>query len=189
MGEGLPRIHETDFCAKIAESANLFLANTDSPFARAAIEGYGSDAARRKRKDLRFYDHNDQLILTGEVRLPGASEGDSPYGPLADDASRKAENARVQYFFTWNVNTFVLWDRSRWNVPLLERRVREWPLGRHLRDSVDVARPENLEFIRSRFFPKLLLDLARIYRGLEPDWPMSPTTFSSARLMQACLGP
>jgi N-6 DNA Methylase len=67
-----------------------------------------------------------------------------------------------------------LWDRKKWDVPLLERRVREWTLGRHLRNSDEVARSENLEFIRTKFLPVLLRDLGQIYRGQAPDWPMAP---------------
>jgi hypothetical protein len=167
-------IAELEFCAKIAEWSNIFFADSDSPFERASIEGTGSGSMRRKRKDLRFYDHaNGKLALTGEVRLPGAAD-DSPYGDMADDAFRKADNAGVTYFFTWNVNTFVLWDRSRWEEPLLERRVRDWRIERHLRNAEEVARSENLEFIRTRFLPQLLMALGRIYRGQEPEWPLWP---------------
>ncbi len=168
------QIHETSFCARVAEWTNLFLADTDSPFAFADIEGYGAGAMRRTRKDLRLSDRiSGGLALTGEVRMPGARE-DDPYGPMADDASRKASNAGVRYFFTWNVNTFVLWDHSRYTAPLLERRVREWPLGRQLRNSAEVGRTENLDYIRTKFLPKLLFDLGRIYQGQQPDWAMAP---------------
>jgi methylase of polypeptide subunit release factors len=174
MSEDATRIHEVDFCARVAMAASRFLSETDSPFAMAQIEGYGTGSMRRKRKDLRFFDHAGRLALTGEVRMPGAPD-DNPYGPMADEASRKADNAGVKYFFTWDVNRFVLWDRSRWDAPLLERRVREWKLeGRHLRNSVEVGRTENLEFINTKFLPKLLLDLGRIYRGQQPNWPMAP---------------
>ncbi len=170
------RIHELDFCDKVASWANSFFANADSPFNSAGIEGFGTGELRRKRKDLRFYDRStSHLAITGEVRLPGAKGGESPYDPtLMGDAEKKAENANVQYFFTWNVNVFVLFDRSKWKVPLVERRVREWRLDRHLRSSEDVARTENLEYIRTKFLPDLLLDLGRIYRGQAEDWPMAP---------------
>src|SRR5216684_716047 len=170
------RIHELDFCDKVATWANVFFGNADSPFTGAGIEGFGTGELRRKRKDLRFYDRSTgHLAITGEVRLPGAKGGESPYDPtLMGDAEKKAENANVQYFFTWNVNVFVLFDRSKWNVPLFERRVREWRLDRHLRSSADVARTENLEYIRTKFLPELLLDLGRIYRGQAGDWPMAP---------------
>ena len=122
------RRHEVDFCAAVAGWASAFLAETDSPFESVRVEGYGAGGMRRKRMDLRILDKLGGLAITGEVRMPGA-EDDDPYGALAEDASRKASNAGVKYFFTWNVNTFVLWDRSLWDRPLLERRVREWPMG------------------------------------------------------------
>jgi hypothetical protein len=177
------RIHELDFCDKVASWANGFFANADSPFTGAGIEGFGTGELRRKRKDLRFYDRSTgHLAITGEVRLPGAKGGESPYDPtLMGDAEKKAENANVQYFFTWNVNVFVLFDRSKWNVPLVERRVREWRLDRHLRSSADVARTENLEYIRTKFFPELLLDLGRIYRGQAGTGRWRRMIFSSVR--------
>ncbi len=95
-----------------------------SPFHTARVEGFGTGAGRRKRKDLRFYDDYGNLVLCGEVKLPGTPEGRSPYDQkLCEDAEAKASNAGVRYFFTWNVNQFVLWDRSLWDRPLLERRV------------------------------------------------------------------
>lgn len=158
------RIHEQDFCAAVAGWATAFLAETDSPFASVRVEGYGTGEMRRKRKDLRMADKLGGAAITGEVRLPGADD-DDPYGPMADDAAGKAANAGVQYFFTWNVNTFVLWDHSRFKFPLLERRVGEWPPGLRLRNAAEVGRPENEEYIKVKFRPTLLLGLGRIYRG------------------------
>ncbi len=171
------RIHETDFCAQIATAAEIFFANTESPFRAASIEGFGTGASKLKRKDLRFFDlSTGRIAICGEVRLPGPGKGRSAYDmELVQNASQKAEDAGAQFFFTWDVNVFVLWDRSRWREPLLERRVREWPLKLHfLRDAIEVGKPENLDFIKTKFLPGLLLDLARIYRGENEDWPMPP---------------
>ncbi len=143
----------------------------------ASIEGFGTGASKLKRKDLRFFDRSTGKIgICGEVRLPGPGKGKSAYdAELVQNASQKAEEASAQFFFTWDVNVFVLWDRSRWREPLLERRVREWPLGlQFLRDANEVGKPENLDFIKTKFLPGLLLDLARIYRGENEDWPMPP---------------
>ncbi|MFZ0888184.1 MAG: N-6 DNA methylase [Candidatus Binataceae bacterium] len=173
----MPRIHETDFCHQVGSWADQIFANdTSLPFASTGLEGFGSGSQRAKRKDLGFYDRtNGHLAICGEVRLPGAAGGRSPYDQkLVEDASAKAENAGVQYFFTWNVNVFVLWDRSRWREPLLQRRVRQWTLGMFLRSAEDVARSEVLEHVRTKFLPSLIIDLARIYRGQQPDWPMPP---------------
>jgi len=140
-------INEIDFCGQVASEVN-FLTQKDpnlAPIHEARIEGYGKQAGRRKRKDLRFYDHEGKLILCGEVKLPGTFEGRSPYSAeFCNDAAQKADNAGVRYFFTWNVNTFVLWDRSLWDRPFLDRRVREWRLERSLRNPEEVSHEDNL---------------------------------------------
>ena len=124
------------------------------PFREARVEGFGSGAGRRKRKDLRFFDLEGKLILCGEVKLPGTLEGQSAVNhKLMTDAHAKADNAGVQYFFTWNVNEFALWDRSLWDRPWFERRVCIWRLERLLTNPADVAREDNLQFIKTHFLP------------------------------------
>ncbi len=104
------RIHETDFSAQIASDSNaIFTDHAEYPFKSARIEGFGGGISKSKRKDLRIYNHSDRLILCGEVKLPGTLEGRTPYADeLVRDAHQKADNAGVPYFFTWNVNLFVL---------------------------------------------------------------------------------
>ncbi|MBM4037227.1 MAG: hypothetical protein FJ290_01825 [Planctomycetes bacterium] len=169
-------IHESDFCAQIAAAVELLSHDKpESYFTSGKIEGYGTGALKLRRKDLRFYSPTGKLVLTGEVKLPGTPKGRSPYADdLVQDAHQKADNENVQYFFTWNVNTFVLWDREKWDVPLLERRVREWRLGLDLASPEDIARPEVLERIKNKFLPALLSDLAAIVTGRQPDWGMPP---------------
>jgi methylase of polypeptide subunit release factors len=167
-------IHEVDFCGQVATAvAAMHAQDPNFPFAEARLEGFGTGTAKRKRKDLRFFEPGGKLALCGEVKLPGTAEGRSPYDDgVYQDAAQKADNAAVRFFFTWNVNVFVLWDRSQWDKPILERRVREWKLGLTLAGPEDVARPENLDFIRTRFLPDLLRDLADIYTGRRRDWSM-----------------
>jgi DNA modification methylase len=173
-------IHEGDFCGQVASAANVLFAQDPAafPFGEARVEGFGTGAVRRKRKDLRIFEpaaSGGRLALCGEVKLPGTPEGRSAFDDrLYQDAAQKADNAGVRFFFTWNVNEFVLWDRSQWEKPPLERRVRAWKLGLTLASPEDVARPENLDFIRTRFLPDLLRDLADIYTGRRRDWTMPP---------------
>lgn len=177
MPAATQRIHETDFCAEIAHYAKaLFEANpAQYTFSDARIEGFGSGATRRRRKDLRFFDQRGRLSLTGEVKFPGTREGRSPYDEsLIRDAAQKAEEANIQYFFTWNVNLFVLWDRSLWDRPLLERRVRQWRLDHQASTPEEAARADTLLHIRNHFLPQLLRDLSEIVRGKVPDWAMPP---------------
>ncbi|MBN2579569.1 MAG: N-6 DNA methylase [Pirellulales bacterium] len=173
MASQKPTINEVDFCGQVASTANIVVnQNPDIfPFREARIEGYGVGAGRRKRKDLRFFNQNGKLVLCGEVKLPGTPQGRSPYdAKLCQDAEAKANDAGIRYFFTWNVNYFVLWDRSLWDKPLLDRRVWQRQLARTLTGPEDVAREDNLNFIKTHFLPDLLRDLADILSGRRRDW-------------------
>ena len=180
MATARATIHEVDFCAQIAGAVYQLvgLNPTVYPFTEARVEGFGIGAGRRKRKDLRLFDRYGKLVLCGEVKLPGTPEGRTAMdqGVMAD-AAAKADNAGVQYFFTWNVNEFALWDRSLWDRPWFERRVRLWRLPRTLAAPEDVAREDNLNFIKTHFLPDLLRDLADIISGRRRDWAMPPDDF------------
>ena len=168
-----PSIHEVDFCSQVASAVNGLVSQNAAayPFHEARIEGFGTGAGRRKRKDLRFFDRHGKLVLCGEVKLPGTPEGRSAYDDgLREDAYLKASNAGIQFYFTWNVNTFVLWDRSLWDIPLLDQRVWERRLARTLASPEEVAREDNLSFIKTHFLPDLLRDLADFISGRRRDW-------------------
>lgn len=160
-------IHEIDFCGVIQSAANhYFESHRDAmPFLEARLEGKGR---ARKRKDLRFYGKHDKLLLTGEVKLPGGPGAFD--AKVVKDAQDKADDAGVQYFFTWDVNTFVLWDRSQWDKPMLERRVRAWALRPPVKSSTELARREVLDSIKEKFLPDLLRDLGEIVSGRRADW-------------------
>jgi methylase of polypeptide subunit release factors len=167
-------INEVDFCGKIAAAANPIFASMGErcPFVEARIEGLGSTTGKTKRKDLRFFGKNNKLILTGEVKLPGGvSAFDSK---LIEDAQQKADHANVQFFFTWDVNTFVLFDRYKQEKSLLDRRIKVWHLRLNLSSAQEVARPEILEQIASKFLPDLIADLSDIYTGVKQDWSLPP---------------
>ena len=136
------RTYEVTFCSRVAGWANaLFAEHPEWPFRHAEIEQ--SRAIQRKRSDLRFYGDAAKLILAGEVKMPGTRDGFTPYNAaLVDDAAFKADNAGAEFFFTWNVNSFVLFDRKKWHLPPLERRVKEYPLGLALDKPEDVDRVE-----------------------------------------------
>jgi hypothetical protein len=179
VATGKPTINEVDFCAQIASAVNVLISHSPEaylPIHEARIEGYGGTGAdRRKRKDLRFYDDTGKVVLCGEVKLPGTPQGQSAIGQkLVADAAAKADNPPLQYFFTWNVNDFVLWDRSLWDRLWHERGVRPWRLSRMLDSPEEVAREENLAFIKTHFLPDLLHDLADILSGRRRDWSVPP---------------
>lgn len=167
-------INEVDFCGKMATAMTaIFATFRDAcPFIEARLEGLGSSKSKRHRKDIRVYGPHNKVVLTGEVKLPGGV-GAFDSGEVKN-AQDKAEDANVQYFFTWDVNTFVIWDRSRWDKPLAEKRVNVWRLGLDLTSPQEVARPETLDHIAKRFLPNLVRDLAEIVSGRRRDWALPP---------------
>ena len=107
--------------------------------------------------------------------MPGTSEGRSPYDPaLMQDAFSKADNIQAKYFFTWNVNTFVLFDRSLWDRPMIERRLKWWDLPLRLNNPGDCGRPEVQAYIRDKFLPQFFAEFARIVQGTLVDWGKQP---------------
>jgi len=169
------RENEVAFCGDVKSWADaLFAIRDDWPFTHAKIEQYGS--GNNRRSDLRIFRKGiGTPILTGEVKLPGTLEGRSPYDPaLMQDAFNKADNIQAPYFFTWNVNTFVLFDRSKWDVPMIERRVRDWNLGLNLTSPSDCARPEVQAQIRDKLLPAIFEIFAEIVEGKVVEWGMPP---------------
>jgi hypothetical protein len=169
------RENEVAFCADVKSWADaLFASRPDWPFTHAKIEQYGT--GNYKRSDLRIFRKGSQTpVLAGEVKLPGTPEGRSPYDPaLMQDAFTKADNIQAPYFFTWNVNTFVLFDRSKWNVPMIERRLQDWQLGFNLTSPGECNRPDIRAAIRDKFLPELFGMLADIVEGKVVEWGKPP---------------
>jgi hypothetical protein len=100
--------HEVTFCSRVSKWADsLFASNPSWPFTRSEIE----ETTQRKRSDLRFYGADGKTVLAGEVKLPGTVEGRNPHNAdLVEDAYLKASRLGARFFFTWNVNRFVLFD-------------------------------------------------------------------------------
>ena len=142
MAERDIRTYEVTFCSRVSKWADsIFENNPALTFKRTEIEE--SKGIKRKRSDLRVYGKSNQLILAGEVKLPGTPDGRNAYNSaLVDDSSQKASNAGAEFFFTWNVNKFVLFDAKLWHLPIMERRVKDYDLGLDLDDPDDVSRPE-----------------------------------------------
>jgi hypothetical protein len=169
------REHEVAFCGDVKSWADaLFAAHPEWPFSHAKIEQYG--IGTNKRSDLRVFRKGSKTpVLAGEVKLPGTPEGRSPYDHvLMQDAFNKADNIQAPYFFTWNVNTFVLFDRSKWNVPMIERRVRDWNLGLAVSSPGDCIRPDVQARIRERWLPRIFEEFAAIVEGRIVEWGMPP---------------
>src|ERR1017187_6170825 len=142
MAERDIRTHEVTFCSRVSKWADSISENNPAlSFKHTEIEE--SKGIKRKRSDLRVYGANNKLILAGEVKLPGTADGRNAYNfALVDDSCHKASNAGAEFFFTWNVNKFVLFDSKLWHLPMMERRVKEFDLGLDLDNPDDISRPE-----------------------------------------------
>jgi len=171
MAEQDLRTHEVTFCSRVAGWANeLFNQHPEWPFRRAEIEE--SKAIKRKRSDLRIHGVGGKLILAGEVKMPGTLQGSTPYNAdLVADSATKADNAGAEFFFTWNVNDFVLFDRKKWQLPPMERRVQEYPLGLALDSAEDIDRAETETRVK-KFVSDFFGQFAAILAGQQPEWGM-----------------
>lgn len=95
------------------------------PFSEARIEERGR--GQLKRRDLTLYDRSGRCALSGEVKLPDKPDGQTAYNHgLVSDAHQKADHAGIEYFFTWNVNRFVLWKTFEAGTPIIDRDYLYW---------------------------------------------------------------
>src|SRR5882724_248410 len=170
------RTHEVTFCGRVKSWAdNFFKEHRNLPFKRVDIEE--TLQKTRKRSDLRVYDKANKLVLAGEVKLPGTFEGRDPYHyALVEDAYSKADQAQAQFFFTWNVNKLVLFDRSLWDKSLYEKRIQEYDLGLNLQTPDDIGRP-SVEASVQTFIGSFFTEFAQIISGAKPDWGMAPDEY------------
>ncbi|MDP2824172.1 MAG: N-6 DNA methylase [Sulfuritalea sp.] len=145
--------------------------NPSLPFSGAKTEQRGSGS--NKRRDLTILDQDGRPILTGEVKLPYAKDGTSPYrSDVVVDARKKAEKAGVRYFFTWNVNECVLWETASAASGLKDRAYERWVIS-------NVSKPEHLEQAPTQhaiheWLVKFLHEVAPILRGTAAIGTRSP---------------
>lgn len=135
--------------------------NTNLPFSGASIETKGSGS--QKRRDLTLCDKNSEPLLTGEVKLPDALDGSSPYrADVVKDARQKAQRAGVKFFFTWNVNECVLWETETAGSGLKDRAYERWSVAELTRRDQLVAAP--IQAAIYEWLVKFLHDAARILK-------------------------
>ena len=184
------RENEVTFCADVKSWVDaLFQQHPDWPFERAHIEKYGRGT--NKRQDLLILDRDHgKPILSGEVKMPGTPEGRSPYNPaLMKNAFDKADNILCDYFFTWNVNTFVLFDRRLYDRHMIDRRLKWWDLPLNLTSSGDCERPDVQAHIRDKFLPEFFAEFAQIVQGTLVDWGKKPDEIFLHSLWTSLEGP
>ena len=136
--------------------------NSNLPFAGARVEDVGRGT--QKRRDLTLIDRNGDVILTGEVKLPDAPDGGSPYrAEVVKDAQQKALRAGVKFFFTWNVNECVLWETATAGAGLKDRAYERWTVAALTnRTQLDAA---PIQAAIHEWLVKFLHDAARILKS------------------------
>ncbi|HJX83881.1 MAG TPA: N-6 DNA methylase, partial [Candidatus Angelobacter sp.] len=184
-----------NFCAEVSKWADTwFQSRADLPFGSSEIEEFAKGSS--KRSDLRIYARKDhgrgKLLVSGEVKLPGTPLGRSPFDPaLMQDAYDKATSENCQYFFTWNVEEWALFDRSRWDAPTMhDRLVGYWKLGLRLNDPADISLSNVKHRIFSEFLPKVFDGIGAIVKGQTTgDFSLAPSEFYIAVLESHLTGP
>lgn len=156
-------INEWEFTADIASWLNRIIEHNPSlPYTEAKCEQQGTGS--RKRRDLTLLDKNGRIVLTGEVKLPYQADGGSPHNEkVVKDAREKARRAQANYFFTWNVNEFVLWETFPTSAHRRDWQYKSWNV-------TNVAAPEDLDhpaYINDikDWLPEFLNDFANLLRG------------------------
>jgi type I restriction-modification system DNA methylase subunit len=128
--------------------------------ARCEQKGRGSN----KRRDLTILGKDGSAVVTGEVKMPYRPEGSSPFRTgVVRDARRKAQRAKVDYFFTWNVNRCALWPTKVGPDDSPTAAYRAW-------DVIDIHRESQMQLEVNqariqRWIPLFLRELADILRG------------------------
>lgn len=163
---------EWEFVGEVKEWIALALdRNTDLPFSTAKLEQRGRGS--NKRRDLTLLDKKGVAVVTGEVKLPFAIDGTSPFRTdVVIDARKKAELAGAQFFFTWNVNQCVLWRTATAGAGVQDREYEQWVVT-HVTNAEQLKGTSAESEIRD-WLVKFLYALARALRGDETFGVRSP---------------
>jgi hypothetical protein len=156
-------MNEWEFTAEIASWIKEILAkNRSLPFSSARCEQVGEGSF--KRRDLTLLDRDQRIVLTGEVKLPYRKDGGSPYNAaVATDARAKAQRAGTRFFFTWNVNEFVLWETTPSKTSWQEQNYKSWEVTTIHRES-HLELPMTAQAIKT-WLALFLNEFAQIIRG------------------------
>ena len=165
--------HEQAFVADISSWINSILeSRNDLPFTKARVEEYPH--GKRTRRDLSIYDKDGKVALCGEVKMPDAPDGKTPYDEdVVQDAFLKASQTGARFFFTWNVNRLVIFDPGKVTLPILQRQTKDYKWFTFTK-SVEVRSPGIEHKLRNEYLPSLLQDLASLYRGETPFGVLPP---------------
>ncbi|HUS58458.1 MAG TPA: N-6 DNA methylase, partial [Planctomycetota bacterium] len=156
-------ITEFEFTADVASWINAILQQNPSlPFSEAKCEQRADGS--ETRRDLTLLDNHRRIVLTGEVKLPFQTDGGSPYNAsVLKDARSKALRADTKFFFTWNVNVFVLWQTAPARVHWRDTNWKLWDVTNvHLPEHMD--QPMTIHAIKL-WLEGFLREFAQIHLG------------------------
>ena len=159
-------MNEWEFTGEAASWINERIhSNPQLPFSGARTEQRGRGSL--KRRDLTLLDKNKMPVLTGEVKLPYAKDGSTPYNDtVVTDARSKALRAGARFFFTWNINEFVLWETTPDKAPYQDQKYKSWQVTAvHKESHLDIA--PTLQAIQS-WLDKFLVEFSDVIRGTAP---------------------
>ena len=159
-------MNEWEFTAEVAGWISETLQKNPSlPFYGAKCEQQGKGSL--KRRDLTLLDNNRKAVLTGEVKLPYAKDGTSPYNDsVVRDARSKAQRAGSKFFFTWNVNEFVLWETVPDKIIWQDQKYKSWQVTSvHKESHLEIA--PTLQAIKT-WLDRFLQEFSQTLRGTAP---------------------
>ena len=159
-------MNEWEFTADVASWLNAILTRDRGlPFSQAKCEQQTKGSA--KRRDLTLLDQSQGPVLTGEVKLPYQEDGGTPYiSRVVTDARRKAQRAGAKFFFTWNVNEFVLWETAPSKTSWQDQNYKSWYVANVHREG-QLEHPMVLDTIKD-WLVVFLNDFAKILLGTIP---------------------
>ncbi|MEM5866622.1 MAG: N-6 DNA methylase [Candidatus Aenigmatarchaeota archaeon] len=111
-----------------------------------------------KYPDIIIWDSSDKVACLIELKSPLVSAYDEE---LVGDALRKATEAGIPFFVTWNINKLVLWETFRPGTTLLERRLLHEEVV-DIKDLKELTRGDVEKAVRS-FLVKFLKELWAYY--------------------------
>ncbi len=161
-------VDERTFVAAVVGWVNAILdRRSDLLYGPARVEERGS--GDRTRHDFVLYRRGiPRVALTGEVKMPDSLQGRSPLDQaLVEDAFQKASRRGTDYYFTWNVRQFALFQTHQEGVPFMDRRIEGPTTVAEVATSDDVRRPEVESAIKD-FWEKFLEGFARLEANLRP---------------------
>jgi hypothetical protein len=157
-------ITEWELTADVAGWINEIIAKDRTlPFSRVKCEQRSEGAL--KHADLTLRDSLGRSVVSGAIKLPCHEGGSSPFiAAVVNDARVKALKASSKYFFTWNVNEFVLWETTSARAIWKDQNYKSWEVTRAWKES-DLDDPAVMDAVR-KWLPIFLDDLAKILQGL-----------------------